>query len=97
MDSTALRTALATANVSVLTSSTGAEVSFEEPELQHGAFTQALLDALHEPAADLNHNGLITPSGLASYVENHVPMLTGDKQHPGEELRYETTLFARSR
>jgi uncharacterized caspase-like protein len=45
MDSTALRTALAAANVSVLTSSSGAEVSLETPELQHGAFTKALLDA----------------------------------------------------
>jgi hypothetical protein len=26
-----------------------------------------------------------------------VAMLTGDKQHPGMEVRYDTTLFARSR
>src|SRR5215469_992036 len=97
MDSTALRTALAAANVSVLTSSTGAEVSFEQPELQHGAFTKALLDAFDDPAADVNRNGLITPNGLATYVANHVPMLTGDKQYPGMEVRYVTTLFARSR
>ena len=97
MDSTALRTALAAANVSVLTSSTGAEVSYETPELQHGAFTKALLDAFDDPAADVNRNGLITPTGLAAYIANRVPMLTGDKQHPGMEVRYDTTLFARSR
>jgi uncharacterized caspase-like protein/WD40 repeat protein len=97
MDSTALRTALAAANVSVLTSSSGPEVSYETPELQHGAFTRALLDAFDDPAADVNRNGLITPTGLAAYVENRVPMLTGDKQHPGMEVRYDTTLFARSR
>jgi WD40 repeat protein len=97
MDSTALRTTLAAANVSVLTSSTGPEVSYETPELQHGAFTKALLDAFDDPAADVNRNGLITPTGLAAYIENRVPMLTGDKQHPGMEVRYDTTLFARSR
>ena len=64
MDSTALRTALAAANVSVLTSSTGPEVSYETPELQHGAFTKALLDAFDDPAADVNRNGLITPQAL---------------------------------
>jgi uncharacterized caspase-like protein len=97
MDSTALRTALAAANVSVLTSSTGSEVSYEKPELQHGAFTKALLDAFDDPEADIDRNGLITPSGLERYVTKHVPMLTGDKQHPGMEIRYDTTLFARSR
>lgn len=97
MDSTALRTALAAANVSVLTSSTGSEVSYEMAELQHGAFTKALLDAFDDPEADIDRNGLITPSGLEHYVMKHVPMLTGDKQHPGMEVRYDTTLFARSR
>jgi WD40 repeat protein len=97
MDSTALRTTLAAANVSVLTSSTGAEVSFELPELQHGAFTKALLDAFDDPAADTNRNGLINTTGLAAYVADRVPMLTGDKQHPGMEVRYHSTLFARSR
>jgi caspase domain-containing protein len=97
MDSTALRTALAAANVSVLTSSSGPEVSYETPELQHGEFTKALLNAFDDPAADVNRNGLITPTGLAAYIENRVPMLTGDKQHPGMEVRYDTTLFARSR
>ena len=97
MDSTTLRTALAPENVSVLTSSTGPEVSIETPELQHGAFTRALLDAFDDPEADVNKNGLITPTALAAYVENRVPMLTGDKQHPGMEVRYDTTLFARSR
>jgi WD40 repeat protein len=97
MDSTVLRSALAAANVSVLTSSSGPEVSYEFPELQHGAFTKALLDAFDDPAADIDRNGLITPSGLEHYVKDRVPMLTGDKQHPGMEVRYDTTLFARSR
>jgi uncharacterized caspase-like protein len=97
MDSTAMRAALAGANISVLTSSSGPEVSYEEPELQHGAFTKALLDAFDDPAADVDRNGLITASGLEHYVKNRVPMLTQDKQHPGMEVRYDTTLFAQRR
>jgi hypothetical protein len=97
MDSTILRTALAAANVSVLTSSSGPEVSYETPELQHGAFTRALLDAFDDPEADMNKNGLISTNGLAAYIAIRVPMLTDNKQHPGMEVRYDTTLFARSR
>jgi WD40 repeat protein len=97
MDSTALRTSLASANVSVLTSSSGPEVSYEDPKLEHGAFTKALLDAFDDPKADMNKNGLISTNGLAAYIANRVPMLTQDKQHPGMEVRYDTTLFARSR
>jgi hypothetical protein len=55
------------------------------------------LDAFDDPAADINRNGLITPNGRATYVANRVPMLTDYKQHPGMEVRYDTTLFARSR
>jgi uncharacterized caspase-like protein len=77
---------LAAANVSVLTSSTGVEVSFEKPELQHGAFTKVLLDAFDDPAVDVNRNGLITPNGLAAYIANRVPTLTDGKQHPGMEV-----------
>jgi hypothetical protein len=72
MDSTALRTALAAANVTVLTSSTGAEVSFENPDWQHGAFTKVLLDAFDDPVVDINKNGLITPNGLATFVASRV-------------------------
>lgn len=84
-------------NVSVLTSSTGSEVSFDKPELQHGAFTKALLDAFDDPIADINKNGLISTNGLAAYIANRVLMLTSDRQHPGMEVRYDATLFARSR
>jgi uncharacterized caspase-like protein len=97
MDSTTLRTFLAAANVSVLTSSSGPEVSYEDPKLEHGAFTKAWLDAFDDPEADMNKNGLISTNGPAAYVANRVPMLTHDKQHPGMEVRYDTTLFARSR
>jgi hypothetical protein len=94
MDSTALRTGLAAANVSVLTSSSGSQLSREDPAWQHGAFTKALLDAFGDPAADINRNSLINPNGLAAYVTSHVWSLTGGVQSPGMEIRYDTTLFA---
>lgn len=94
MDSTALRTGLAAANVTVLTSSSGQQVSREDSAWGHGAFTKALLDALNDPAADLDRTGLISTTGLARYVAQQVPSLTGGAQTPGIEVRYEGTVFA---
>jgi hypothetical protein len=96
MDATALRTGLAAANVTVLTSSSGHEVSREDPQWGHGAFTKVLLDALHDPAADPDHKGLINTSGLAHYVATHVSSLTNGAQTPDMEVRFDTTVFASS-
>jgi uncharacterized caspase-like protein len=94
MNSTDLRTTLAAANVTVLTSSSGREVSQEDEKWKHGAFTKVLLDALTDPAADIDHNGLINPNGLANYVDGHVASLTDGNQTPGMEVRFNTTVFA---
>jgi WD40 repeat protein len=94
MDATELRVGLAAKNVTVLTSSSGSEVSRENPAWQHGAFTKVLLDAFNDPAADINHNSLISTTGLAEYVTTHVSSLTSGAQTPGMEVRYDTTLFA---
>lgn len=96
VDSTALRAGLAAANVTVLTSSSGQQVSREDPAWGHGAFTKVLLDAFDDPAADLDRTGLISTSGLARYLAQRVPQLTGGAQTPGIELRYEATVFASS-
>jgi len=94
MDSTRLRNGLAAGNVTVLTSSSGDEVSYEDAAWQHGAFTKALLDAFGDAAADINQNGLISTTGLVRYVTNRVLALTDGRQHPGMEARFEATLFA---
>jgi hypothetical protein len=94
VDANVLRTGLAAANVTVLTSSKGSETSEERDTWQHGAFTKALLDAFNDPAADINHNGLISTTGLANYLMKRVPDLTDGRQTPGIELRFDTTLFA---
>ncbi len=93
MNGTALRAGLAGANVTVLTSSSGDEVSWEKPDWQHGAFTKVLLDALNDPAADPDRTGLITANGLAHYVAQRVPTLTDGAQRPDMEVRYEGTVF----
>jgi len=95
-DATALRTGLAAANVTVLTSSSRHEVSREDPQWGHGAFTKVLLDALNDPAADPDRKGLINTSGLAHYVATHVSSLTNGKQTPDMEVRFDTTVFASS-
>jgi WD40 repeat protein len=98
MDATALRTELAAANITVLTSSSAGEASLEDDQWRHGAFTRVLLDALSDPAADTDHNGLISTIGLAHFVAQHVPELTEGKgkQTPGMEVRFEGTVFASS-
>jgi uncharacterized caspase-like protein len=47
----ALRTNLAAANVTVVTSSKGSETSVERESWQHGAFTKALLDSFNDGLA----------------------------------------------
>ena len=94
IDADVLRIGLAAANVTVLTSSKGSQTSEERDTWQHGAFTKALLDAFNDPAADINHNGLISTTGLENYLMKRVPELTDGHQTPGIELRLDTTLFA---
>jgi WD40 repeat protein len=94
VDAAALRHELAATNVTVLTSSGGREASLEDDAWQHGAFTRALLDALNDPSADADRVGLINANTLAHYVARHVASLTGGKQTPDMEVRFDTTVFA---
>jgi hypothetical protein len=94
VDAAVLRHELAAANVTVLTSSGKSEVSLEDEAWQHGAFTRALLDALNDPTADIDHVGLINATALAHYVARDVSSLTGGKQNPDMEVRFDTTVFA---
>ena len=87
-----LRTAMAFSNVTVLTSSSAATLSREDPDWQQGAFAKVLLEALGS-AADTDANGLISMSELTTYIAEHLPHLTGNKQRPGIELRFHNDLF----
>lgn len=90
--SSVLSTALAAANISVLTSSSASQVSREDARWQNGAFTEAFLEALG--AADENHDGLISATELARYIDRRVRNLTNGAQQPAMELRFDGTLFA---
>jgi hypothetical protein len=44
--------------------------------------------------ADTDHVGLINATALAHYVACDVSSLTGGKQNPDMEVRFDTTVFA---
>lgn len=92
-DSSALKSGLAAGNISVITSSRGAETSRENRAWGHGAFTAVLLRAFADPEADINHDGLLNANGLANYLAREVPKLN-DQQHPDMEIRFNESLFA---
>ena len=67
--------------VTVMTSSSGKEYSYENPSWGHGAFTKAMLEGL-EGRADYNQNKVIGLLELNLFVTNRVKELTGGRQHP---------------
>lgn len=67
--------------VTIMTSSSGREFSYENPAWGHGAFTKALLEGL-EGQADYNQNKVITLSELNLFVSDRVKILTEGRQHP---------------
>jgi Caspase domain len=91
-DATRLRAALVGPNITVLTSSTAAELSREDPTWGNGVFTKIVLEALSS-RADANRNGLISISELTGYLTRHVPGLTDGAQHPGVEMRFDGDVF----
>jgi uncharacterized caspase-like protein len=91
-DATRLCAALVGPNITVLTSSSTAELSREDPRWGHGAFTKIVLEALSS-RADANRNGLISISELTGYLTRHVPGLTDGAQHPGVEMRFDGDVF----
>lgn len=68
------------AGVMVFTASRGEELSFEDAQWKHGAFTKALLEGL-EGAADEDSNSGISIEELRQFVTKRVAGLTQDKQH----------------
>jgi uncharacterized caspase-like protein len=65
----------------MMCSSTGQEVSMEDPQLGHGYFTQALAEGL-SGQADLNKDGQVYLSELDTYLFERVKQLSQDRQHP---------------
>ena len=67
---------------SIISSSSGAQFSYENTDYQNGAFTYVLLEALRNKKADINQDGALTVSEWQAYVEKFVPLLTEGRQVP---------------
>lgn len=57
----------------ILTAGMRGERAMENPRWGHGAFTQALLEALSDRRSDYNNDGFLTAQELATYVQGEVP------------------------
>jgi uncharacterized caspase-like protein len=66
--------------VVVFAASTGRESAFEREEWGHGAFSQALLEAL-TGKAEVFHDGVITVASLEYWLAERVKKLTEGHQH----------------
>ncbi len=64
----------------MMCSSTGQEVSLEDPQLGHGFFTQALTEGL-SGEADSNKDGFVYLNELDNYLFERVKKLSNDRQH----------------
>ncbi len=69
------------AGLTVMTSSSGSEFSYENPIWGHGAFTKAILEGL-DGNADYNLDQVIHLTELNLYVTQRVKDLTSGQQHP---------------
>jgi len=67
--------------VVVFSSSTGRQLSYEDPAWGNGAFTKALVEGL-DGGANYQKTGRITHTMLNLYISERVKTLTGGKQTP---------------
>jgi uncharacterized caspase-like protein len=67
--------------VVMFASSTGRELSAEDPAWGNGAFTRAVVQGL-TGKADYSKDGAITIKELDLFISEHVKELTGGRQHP---------------
>jgi len=57
------------------------ERSYEKDDFNHGVFTYCLVDGL-SGAADANQDGKVTFDEIVGYLDERVPQMTNNKQHP---------------
>ena len=65
----------------VFTASSGSQFSLEDDTWQNGAFTRALLEAMHGQG-DFTQRGIVRVSDLEGYVYERVKVLTHGRQKP---------------
>ncbi|NLX97980.1 MAG: hypothetical protein GXY83_17595 [Rhodopirellula sp.] len=66
----------------VFSSSLPREVSFEDPDWGHGAFTRGLIDTFNDPASDTNQDGYLSIIEMELNLDRRVKELTKGRQHP---------------
>jgi hypothetical protein len=68
--------------INIIGASGGAEYAMESDKWNNGVFTSALIEALRDKKADMDHRGRISVSDLKLYLSQRVPELTGGAQKP---------------
>jgi formylglycine-generating enzyme required for sulfatase activity len=68
--------------INIIGASGGAEYAMESDKWNNGVFTSALIEALRDQKADMDHRGRISVSDLKTYLAQRVPELTGGAQKP---------------
>ena len=66
----------------VFSASRGDELSYERSDLKNGLFTEAILEALQTPTADIDADGTVSLAELRRYVTRRVAALSKGRQHP---------------
>jgi tetratricopeptide (TPR) repeat protein len=69
------------AGVGFISAARQTERSYEKDDFNHGVFTYCLIDGL-SGTADENEDGKVTFDELVQYLDERVPQMTGNKQHP---------------
>ncbi|MFZ0435612.1 MAG: SUMF1/EgtB/PvdO family nonheme iron enzyme [Chthoniobacterales bacterium] len=68
--------------INIIGASGGAEYAMESDKWNNGVFTSALIEALRDHKADMDHRGRISVSDLKTYLGQRVSELTGGAQKP---------------
>lgn len=61
------------------------ELSLEDPQWGHGAFTKAFLDIMAEPKSDIDGNGYLSVTEIDHLLSRRVKEITGGRQNPTTE------------
>ncbi|MGO9487342.1 MAG: PDZ domain-containing protein [Rhodomicrobium sp.] len=69
------------ANILAYSSARWDQEALESPVFKHGLFTQALVEALRDGKADLNHDGHVDTGQLNDYLQKRVPELAKPLDH----------------
>jgi len=69
------------AGVGFISAARQTERSYEKDDFNHGVFTYCLVEGL-SGTADTNEDGKVTFDEIVQYLDERVPQMTGNKQHP---------------